>query len=140
MFLIYGWGKKTVKNYGSTLKIKCGNCNNDGHLNLVRVRFWNTFFFIPIIPYKTNFHFICNTCSISTDLHGKDIKKAKYYNKLTRAYNNKQITEENYNSLLSSPDGFVKTMNPNNNWECPRCNRTNANTAYSCQHCGYRIV
>lgn len=43
MFIIYGWGKKTVKNYGSTLQINCGNCNNDGHLNLVRVRFGKLF-------------------------------------------------------------------------------------------------
>lgn len=140
MFIIFGWGKKTVQNYGSTFPMICGNCNNSVYSNLVQVRLWFTIFFIPIIPYKSKFHLICNTCSRGTELMGDDVKKAKHYNIITKSYINKEITEEKYSAFLNSPEGFIESKNPNDNWECPRCSKSSANTTYSCQHCGYRIV
>lgn len=102
MFLIFGWGRKTVKDYGPTILTKCGNCNNNVFYKLVHVRVWFTLFFVPIFPYESKYILLCNTCSRGRELFDKDIEKAKNYNKLTTSYLKKEITELQYKASLNS--------------------------------------
>ena len=60
--IIVGWGHRTVKNYGAVRKIECSNCFNERMWQLQKVRYWITFFFIPIIPYRTEHILVCPIC------------------------------------------------------------------------------
>lgn len=62
MFIIYGFGKTTTKDFGCLPTDHCTNCNNQIQKRLIRVRTWFTLFFIPIIPYRTRYFLICPIC------------------------------------------------------------------------------
>lgn len=60
MFFIFGWGKTTVTDYGSLNASYCGNCNNMSSKHLIKIRKWFTLFFIPVIPYESNYQILCS--------------------------------------------------------------------------------
>ena len=101
MFFIFGWGRQTRKDFGPTLPIKCGNCNNSGFHRLLHVRKWFTLFFVPVIPYESHHFLLCDVCSRGFELHGPQVDKAKRMNEATTAYLNKQTTEEQYKLTLN---------------------------------------
>jgi hypothetical protein len=61
-FIIFGWGYTTTKNYGSTIPIKCTNCNNEVYYQFIKRTEWFTLFFIPIFPLKINDYLLCPIC------------------------------------------------------------------------------
>ncbi|MDR1066966.1 MAG: zinc ribbon domain-containing protein [Clostridiales bacterium] len=65
MFFIFGFGHKTIKRFGQINEDSCHRCNNNVKRELVKVTTWFTLFFIPIIPYKTQYLLICPICSDS---------------------------------------------------------------------------
>lgn len=102
MFVLFGWGKVTSKDYGPTLPQKCNNCNNEVYLNLFHVREWFTLFFIPVIPYSSKYMIMCNVCSRGYELKGESIKEIKAINELTTRYLAKEISESDYLSSMNS--------------------------------------
>ena len=63
MFLIFGFGKQTFKEYGKTESRTCGHCHKTTALILVRVTSWFTLFFIPLIPYSNKYVLMCPLCN-----------------------------------------------------------------------------
>lgn len=102
MFLIYGWGHTTTKDYGPTVPTTCRNCHNQGYWHLVHVRVWFTLFFIPAIPYRSNYYLLCQVCSRGVELNGDQIAKAKEIGQATTAYLNKAMTQEAYLAVLNT--------------------------------------
>lgn len=102
MFFLFGWGRRTRKDFGPTLPLKCGNCNNNGFHRLLHVKTWFTLFFAPVIPYESHHYLLCDVCSRGFELHGSQIDKAKQMNQATTAY-------------LSS-----KQLKSNTEWRCTR--------------------
>jgi hypothetical protein len=107
MFFIFGWGRKTVKDYGPTIPAKCGNCNNNVYFKLVNVKLWFTLFFVPVFPYESKYILLCSTCSRGRELYDKDIEKAKNYNRLTTSYLKKEITDEQYRASSKNIGVFI---------------------------------
>ncbi len=101
MFILFGWGKKTTKDYGETYPIKCSNCNNDIYSKLVNIKTWFTLFFIPIIPYSSKYYLLCNICSSGIELKGESVEKAKSLNNSTKSYFDKNISKEKYDEILA---------------------------------------
>jgi len=62
MFLIFGFGKQTFREYGKTEEQACGHCNKTAAQVLVKVTSWFTLFFIPLIPYSMKYVLICPLC------------------------------------------------------------------------------
>lgn len=101
MFFLFGWGRRTRKDFGPALPLKCGNCNNSGFHRLLHVRTWFTLFFAPVIPYESHHYLLCDVCSRGFELHGPQIAKAKQMSQATAAYLSKQTTEEQYRMALN---------------------------------------
>ena len=68
MFILWGWGKKTVKEHGSTAPSQCRHCHNNVAFKLLTVREWFTLFFIPCIPYSTKHYLACPICKYAVCL------------------------------------------------------------------------
>ena len=100
MFIIFGWGHQTMKQYGATLPIKCSNCNNSVFLHLVQTRTWFTLFFIPVIPYESKHYLLCEVCGQGIELTGEQIEGAKELNQATLSFLSKDISEEQYKGRL----------------------------------------
>lgn len=62
MFLLFGWGKRTIKEYGPQEVIKCQKCSNAKAWEYKRVTTWFTLFFIPLIPYQRHYIRMCPIC------------------------------------------------------------------------------
>lgn len=71
MFFIFGFGRKMVKRFGRLGGEKCQRCNNITQKELIKITTWFTLFFIPIIPYKTQYVIGCPICGNSAEV-GKD--------------------------------------------------------------------
>ena len=89
MPIIFGWGKRTVKNFGKAFRQVCDHCHNEADWQLYQIRTWFTLFFIPVIPYQTERIVICPICST-----GRKLQEAEF-NQLKSAAAIHQITEGN---------------------------------------------
>ncbi len=63
MFIIFGWGRRTIRVLGFTAAQPCANCRNTSQWKVVQVRRWFTLFFIPVIPYESRYFAMCPVCS-----------------------------------------------------------------------------
>jgi len=59
--LIFGWGRRT-RSVEATLARQCDRCARTEMFRLERVRTWFTLFFIPVIPYETQYWLLCSEC------------------------------------------------------------------------------
>jgi hypothetical protein len=75
--IIWGWGRTTVKDYGLAAHARCPHCNNEVDWHLIHRRVWFTLFFIPIIPYRSNFLLLCPICRNGIEISGQQIEAAK---------------------------------------------------------------
>jgi len=62
MFVLFGWGKKTVKDFHVNQVIHCNHCNNTKPWQYKKVTSWVTLFFIPVIPYQIQHIRVCPIC------------------------------------------------------------------------------
>lgn len=62
MFILFGFGKQTVKYLASAGLRACPNCGNQREWSRLLIRTWFTLFFIPIIPYRTRTVALCPVC------------------------------------------------------------------------------
>lgn len=65
--LIFGWGRIT-RTVEATLARQCASCARSEMFRLERVRTWFTLFFIPLIPYDTQYWLLCTECRCGTKL------------------------------------------------------------------------
>lgn len=104
--IIFGWGKKTVKDYGDTLPLECGNCNNKVYYKLVTVTTWFTLFFVPIIPYDTKNLLMCGICKAGIELTREKFERAKTLAQQTIAFKNNEISNEEYKRRIEETNLF----------------------------------
>lgn len=62
MFIIFGFGKVTRKDYGMIINQQCPRCGNESGWQLCLIRKWFTLFFIPVIPYEHHYCMMCPRC------------------------------------------------------------------------------
>lgn len=100
MFVIFGWGRQTRKEFGPTIPITCPNCRNRAYMHLSRLRTWFTLFFIPVIPYESKHLLLCEVCSQGIELQRGEVEKALQLNQATTAFLGETLHEEAYRSAL----------------------------------------
>lgn len=77
-FILIGFGKQTFKDLGETgQQQQCFSCSNHIFYHLILVRTWFTYFFIPIIPYRTQYLVQCPVCSCGIEIGGREVNAAK---------------------------------------------------------------
>ena len=74
MFIIWGF-KKTTKELGFVGYYHCSRCNNDGNWQLMKIVSWFTLFFIPLIPYHTEYYVYCPICHSATRVSKEEAKQ-----------------------------------------------------------------
>lgn len=77
-FILIGIGKKTSKNLGAAGQEQpCVWCSYVVFYHLILTRTWLTYFLIPVIPYRSEYHLQCPACARSMMLSGEEVKAAK---------------------------------------------------------------
>ena len=102
MFIIWGFGHTTTKNYGFTSAVNCGRCNNSEPRTALKVTTWFTLFFIPVIPYNTQYLLVCPICGQAEELTKEEFSDliatvqsgdATYQ---TQPHSDRQLLNKNY--------------------------------------------
>lgn len=75
--IIVGWGHQKTKNLGPVERRVCPNCKNEDFWELHRIGTYATFFFVPIIPYKTEHFLMCPICRAALEVEGAQIEQCK---------------------------------------------------------------
>lgn len=70
--LIFGWGRKS-RTVEATLARQCDRCGRSEMFRLEKIRTWFTLFFIPVIPYDTQYWLLCSECR-----SGQKLSRAEY--------------------------------------------------------------
>lgn len=73
MFILFGFGKRTVKDLGETGKVRCGRCGNVRPWQYKKVTTWFTLFFVPVIPYKNLYVKECPICRAALEVDKNEI-------------------------------------------------------------------
>ena len=106
MFIMFGWGKQTVKEFGSHDSRNCPRCNNRKPWIYRKYTTWFTLFFIPVIPYSS---FYAKTCPICG--HGEKMGKEAFMNEVEMSldpYGGKTETQANYLMEIAGGKDKVK--------------------------------
>jgi hypothetical protein len=75
---IIGFGKVTTDDLGETgVEQQCVWCSVGVFYHLILVRTWFTYFFIPLIPYRSEYRVECPACFCGVNIRGEEVKAAK---------------------------------------------------------------
>ncbi len=152
VFIIFGWGRQTRRDWGPTCALSCPNCSNDKFWHLLSLTRWFTLFFIPVIPYSFKNYLVCPVCSEALELNRAQTERAKRLNGTTTSFLNDEMTEEQYLSALDAVDLFEerKAIEPpppkKISLNCPHCDaKYSVGEQYAgkqgrCKKCGGLIV
>jgi hypothetical protein len=75
MFILWGFGHRTIKNFGSLSSQMCENCHNKINKEILKVTTWFTLFFIPIIPYRVEYLVVCQICKSALKISKVDFEQ-----------------------------------------------------------------
>ena len=152
MPIIFGWGRRTVKNIGVVFKNICNNCHNEEYWVMTRVMTWFTLFFIPVIPYETKYFLSCPVCKYGITLDGEQLEKLRPIAETNQLLAEGQITQEDYGKRLKELDSASVDQveveakeekalpeNTSDFFFCPECGRKVDKKAKFCRHCGNLI-
>lgn len=62
MFILFGFGHRTIKDHDMGEEILCRRCNNKRPWQYKKITTWFTLFFIPVIPYRVEYVRVCPIC------------------------------------------------------------------------------
>lgn len=75
---IIGFGKVTADDLGETGREQpCVWCSAHVFYHLIFMRTWFTYFFIPLIPYRSAYRVMCPACGGGVTISGEEAKAAK---------------------------------------------------------------
>jgi hypothetical protein len=75
---IIGFGKVTVRDLGKTgLEQQCVWCSSHVFYHLIFIRTWFTYFFIPLIPYRSEYRVECPACLNGIRITGRELEAAR---------------------------------------------------------------
>lgn len=108
--IIFGWNHQTIWNVGFVFRQLCDHCHNEEYWVLMRRTTWFTLFFIPVIPYKTEWLLLCPVCKYGVELKSEQVEKLRPVAETNNLLATKQITEDEYRRRMNSITGSVVTV------------------------------
>lgn len=128
MFILFGWGKQTLKKHGPVFKSRCDRCNNEELWQLYTRRTWFTLFFIPVIPYSTEHLVVCPICSFGAVITEAKFKELKAIAESNMEPLNKKLDEdENKNKINQVIKEKSNNYNVNGGYELSGKTETQVN-------------
>ncbi len=74
MIVIAGAGPKMEK-FKSTKTEHCYHCRNNSRWILQKTRYFITLFFLPVVPFRTEYLYYCPICGYSKTLTKKEFEQ-----------------------------------------------------------------
>jgi uncharacterized protein YbaR (Trm112 family) len=106
--IVFGWGYRTVKNYGPVRKMQCRNCSSENSWILQKVTTWFTLLFIPVIPYKRNNILVCPVCRCSLELSKNEFEELKRIIQDAKFFESDEA-RRHMNNIVTEAGGIIRT-------------------------------
>ena len=110
--IIFGWNRQTIWTLGAVFRQLCSNCHNEEYWVLIRRTTWFTLFFIPVIPYNTEWLLLCPVCKYGVKLGAEQVRKYKPLAEANKELSDGKINEAEYTrkveAIVASPSSEVK--------------------------------
>ena len=103
MFILFGFGKKTVKDFSVKGEIQCRRCNNTKNWDYKKVTTWFTLFFVPVIPYSITYVRVCPICGENDKLSKEDFMSVVESNSIVDV-------EAHYEGMTDTQANYMKEM------------------------------
>ena len=101
MFFIFGWNNVKTKDYGPSLLLHCGHCDNVEIFHHVKISKWFSLFFVPIFPYESDEFIICPICSSAYPINERREEYVEKGKKLYLDYEQDKISEKDFISKMN---------------------------------------
>jgi hypothetical protein len=76
-FILIGLGRRASKDLGETgQEQQCLWCSKKVFYHLILMRTWFTFFFVPVLAYRSEYRIECPLCSHGIEIRDNEIKAA----------------------------------------------------------------
>ncbi|HEV7449468.1 MAG TPA: zinc-ribbon domain-containing protein [Candidatus Paceibacterota bacterium] len=153
--IIFGWNFQTTWFIGPVFKRTCDHCNNEEFWTLVRRTTWFTLFFIPVIPYKTEWLLLCPICKYGLDLKQDQVDILRPIAEVNQLLNTGVITAEEYHlrvaalnnaapdaspaELLPEAQKIQEEVKDEPSKYCGACGKEVVPQGQFCVHCGTQI-
>ncbi len=105
------WGTRTRIRRLSSGFFNCPRCRTKQPFALLQTEKVSTLYSIPLSSEVLDRFIQCSTC------------------------NDRFLTSANPEEFSSAEPGVL-----HESWDCPKCNKANANTRFQCGNCGYSLV
>ncbi|OGJ55213.1 hypothetical protein A2880_02790 [Candidatus Peribacteria bacterium RIFCSPHIGHO2_01_FULL_49_38] len=135
--IIFGWNHQTIWVLGSVFKQMCDHCHNEDYWVLMRRTTWFTLFFIPVIPYRTEWMLLCPVCKYGLELNSDQLAKVRPVAEANQMLTSGKITEVQYRTQMEALSGVVTTENKPTETETVAL--AEAKPAY-CGECGKNLL
>ena len=106
--ILFGWGYRTVKNYGPVRKIQCNKCSNETSWLLQKLTTWFTLFFIPVIPYKRDYLLVCPVCRCCLELDKEEFDELKSIIQDAKFFESEEAVRR-MNNIVTEAGGIIRT-------------------------------
>lgn len=116
MFIIWGFGYKTVKSFGTVAERPCENCKNRVNDEILKVTTWFTLFFIPILPYRKEFLLVCPICRNALKISKVDFEMivdgnpAQNFNILGESSSVSALNKDKYAGKTETQISYLKQL------------------------------
>ncbi len=149
--IIFGW-RTIVTKLGIVFKRLCDHCHNEEYWILNRVTKWFTLFFIPVIPYDSNYFFSCPICKYGFNLNTDQIKAFKPIAEINQLLMEGKINQDQYQVKLNEINGAVQNPLQSNKSDeaessikpelqyCANCGTLVAKEIKFCGNCGVNVI
>ena len=101
MFILFGWGHTRQQTVGPVQEHKCEVCQHEKYWLLHKVSHWFTLFFVPVIPYRTEYVTFCPVCRNAKVLSRDQFEELKPLASLNQEAVNNNMTEEEYQTRVN---------------------------------------
>lgn len=83
MFVIFGW-EKHGERVKPLIDTHCYHCNNAVTWDWVKVTEWVSFFFVRVVPFKSEHFLGCGICGDAIALDNSEVRRLKKLHRLSR--------------------------------------------------------
>ena len=110
MVVIFGFGSGKQEDLGEIAPSVCPNCHNQVFLHLIRTKKSVRLYFVPVVPYGTDYYLVCPICSRGLQIRDAQLPHVRSMSGATRSCRAGRLAQPNY---LAQVERFWRQLGVN---------------------------
>jgi putative oligomerization/nucleic acid binding protein/zinc ribbon protein len=94
--VIFGFGRGKQQDLGEVAPCVCPNCHNQVFLRQVRSKKQVSLYFVPVVPYGTDYYLVCPVCSRGLQISNPQLPSVRSMSNATASFRAGRLPEAQY--------------------------------------------